>query len=158
MNKKIVILIVIVECILAILVIGVIGKAIETYFNDVHAEEIYFTTADGEVLTQGMKYIEKENKVEAIESERIVIEVNRWDRGYQLHWLVLSEKTTDKSVTFIAKSQNPDIEVSVNETGFVYFEGETNATIIISTTNGKTATVLLTTGQGEQSGDVDLGD
>ena len=162
MNKKIVILIVIVECILAILLIGIIGKAIETYFNAIQADEVYFTTSDGTKLTAGMKYFEKTDTIEMdennIEDNIIVIVVARWDRGYQLHWDVKPDNTSDKSVTFMAEANTEeDIEVSVNETGFVFFEDKVNATITISTTNGKTAVVQLITIE-PKSGDVDLGD
>ena len=85
MNKKIVILVVVVECILAILLIGIIGKALEVYYNEINAQEIYFTTSDGTVLTKGHLYKEKENEITEIESDRIVIEVAKWDRGIQLH-------------------------------------------------------------------------
>lgn len=156
MNKKIVILVVIVECILAVLLVAIVGKAIETHFSEIMPDEIYITTHDGVVLTSGQKYIEKDNKVENISNELIVIEVSRWDRGYQLNWVVKPNNTSDKSVTFLADPEKDEYEVSVNETGLVYFEGETNATVTISTKNGKTITVLLMPRQEQKTGDVDI--
>lgn len=156
MNKKIVILVVVVECILAVLLISVLGLAIETYFNATEAEEIHFTTADGTTLEKGMLYKEKEGTITRVDNDQIVIEVARPDRGYQLHWQIISDNTSDKSVTFVAKSQDPDVEVSVDENGFVYFEDDTNAIITISTKNGRTDSVLLIPRQGNQSGDVTL--
>lgn len=156
MNKKIVILVVIVECILAVLLVAIVGKAIEASYTERMAEEIYVTTHDGIVLAAGDKYIEKENKVEKIDSQLIVIEVTRWDRGYQLNWLIKPDNTSDKSVSFIAESEKETYEVSVNEAGFVYFEGETNATITLSTKNGKTITILLVPRTKQKTGDVEI--
>ena len=156
MNKKVMILIVVIECVLSILLIAVVGKAIETYFNETEAQEIYFTTADGAVLEGGTLYREKDGTIESIDSDRIVIEVARPDRGYQLHWQIIAENTTDRSVKFSAKSQDPDIVVSVDENGFVFFEEDTNATITISTKNGRTASVLLIPRQSGKGGTVSL--
>lgn len=156
MNKKVMILIVVIECVLSILLIAVLGKAIETYFTETEAQEIHFTTAEGVVLEPGTLYKEKDGSTTQIESEQIVIEVARPDRGYQLHWLIITDKTSDRSVTFSVKSQDPSIEVTVDENGFVYFADDVVATVTISTKNGRTATVLLTPRQGGQGGVVTL--
>ena len=156
MNKKVMILIVVIECVLAILLIAVLGMAIETYFNATEAEAIYFTTADGTVLEKGMLYKEKEGTVTQVENENIFIEVARPDRGYQLHWLIIADNTSDKSVTFLVKAQDPNVEVSVDENGFVFFGDDTNVTVTISTKNGRTASVLLIPRQGDQTGTVTL--
>ena len=156
MNKKVMILIVVIECVLSILLIAVIGKAIESYYKEVEAQEIYFTTAEGEILLPGMLYKEKEGTTETIDSDRIIIEVARPDRGYQLHWLIIAEETSDRSVIFNARSQDKNVEVTVDENGFVHFEDDVVVTITISTKNGRTATVLLTPRQGSQGGVVTL--
>ena len=156
MNKKVMILIVVIECVLSILLIAVIGKAIETYFNEVEAQDIYFTTADGVRLNPGMLYKEREGTTSEIDSDQIVIEVSRPDKGYQLHWVVIAENTSDRTVTFTARSQDPDVEVTVDESGFVHFDDAVNVTIIISTKNGRTASVLLVPRQKEKSGTVAL--
>ena len=156
MNKKVMILIVVIECVLSILLIAVIGKAIESYYKEVEAQEIYFTTAEGEILLPGMLYKEKEGTTETIDSDRIIIEVARPDRGYQLHWLIIAEETSDRSVIFNARAQDKNVEVTVDENGFVHFEDDVVVTITISTKNGRTATVLLTPRQGSQGGVVTL--
>ena len=156
MNKKVMILIVVIECVLSILLIAVIGKAIESYYKEVEAQEIYFTTAEGEILLPGMLYKEKEGTTETIDSDRIIIEVARPDRGYQLHWLIIAEETSDRSVIFNARAQDKNVEVTVDENGFVHFEDDVVVTVTISTKNGRTATVLLTPRQGGQSGVVTL--
>ena len=123
MNKKIVILIVIVECILSVLLIGVIGLAIESSHNEVECQEIYFTTPEGVRLENGES-----------------IEVARPDKGYQLHYAILPDNTSDQAVTFT--SGKPDY-VTVNESGYVTFIEDVDAVITISSKNGKTATVTL---------------
>ena len=156
MNKKVMILVVILECALSILLIAVLGLAIESFFNETEAEEIYFTTLEGERLSPGTLYKEKEGTVTAINSENIVIEVARPDKGYQLHWYIYAENTSDKSVIFNARSSDKNVEVSVDENGFVFFEDDVNATITISTKNGRTATVLLIPRQKEKTGTITL--
>ena len=168
MNKKIVILVVVVECILAVLMIGIVGKAIETYFNEIKADEIYFTTHDGEKLEKGDLYKEKENVIEKKDNDFITIEVARIDRGYQLDWMIIAEDTSDKSVTFTAESKNENYEAEVNETGYVSIyaldeyenpfneNDEISVIITIRTVNGKTATILLRSRQNPKSGTVDI--
>ena len=123
MNKKIVILIVIVECVLSILLIAVIGLAIESSHTEVGCREIYFATAEGERIEQGT-----------------IVEVERPDKGYQLHYEIVPENTSDKAVTFT--SSKPE-KVMVNESGYVTFIEDTDVVITISTKNGKTASVTL---------------
>ena len=156
MNKKVMILIVLLECVLSILLVAVLGIAVETFFKETEAEEVHFLTSGGEVMTPGHLYSEKEGTSREIENDQIIIEVNRPDRGYQLHWEVITEDTTDKSVTFLAISQNPDVEVTVDEDGFVHFDGDVVATVTVSTKNGRTATVLLIPRQKDKSGNVTL--
>ena len=73
-----------------------------------------------------------------------MIEVDRLDQGYQLYWLIIAENSSDKSVTFTARSQNPKEEVIVDESGYVHPDyGDSNITVTISTKNGRTATALL---------------
>ena len=123
MNKKIVVLIVIVECILAVLLIGVIGLAIESTYKEVGCREIYFTTPEGEKLDSDA-----------------ILEVARPDKGYQLHYAMDPANTSDKSVTFT--SGKPEF-VTVNESGYVTFIEDIDVVITISSKNGKTATVTL---------------
>ncbi len=156
MNKKVMILVVILECVLSILLIAILGKALESFFIETEAMQVHFTTSDGRILEPGMRYIEKDGTIEPIQSENIVIEVERPDKGYQLHWEVITKETTDKTVTFSAYSLDPDVEVSVDENGFVYFEDDVAADITISTKNGRTATVRLRPRQKEKGGSITL--
>ena len=156
MNKKVMILVVILECALSILLISVVGMAIETLNNETEAVDIRFTTAEGVLLEPGMLYKEKEGTTEEIKNDQLVIEVYRPDRGYQLHWEILAENASDRSVSFLAISHDPAVEVTVDESGYVHFDDEVEVTVIISTKNGRTATALLIPRQKEKSGNVTL--
>ena len=123
MSKKMMILIVIVECVLAVLLIGVIGLAIESTYTDVTCREIAFTLPDGTILTADD-----------------VITVDRPDRGYQMYYVFTPEDTTDKTVTF---STNKPDKVLINESGYVTFIEDTDVTVTVLTKNGKTATITL---------------
>ena len=125
MNKKIMILIVIAECVLAVFLIGVIGLAIESTYSGVDCREVYFTTADGVRLT----------------SEAVVeVSLLEMQNGYQLYFKLDPEDTSDVPVTFT--TSKPEI-VMVSETGLVTFREDTDVVITVSSKNGKTATIQL---------------
>lgn len=164
------ILIVVIECILAILLIAVIGKAMESFFYEVSAREICFTTftddvqtivkedqqeafertADGKVILKpGMLYKEKEKTVEKLPNENysyegavddIIIEYVN-PENLTLAWYIDPEDVADKAVTFIC--DDPDVEVEA--TGRVHFFGEeiVPVQVTIMTKNSKSATVIL---------------
>jgi len=124
------VIVVLVECVLAILLISVLGKAIETYQTEVECKEIYFTDANGEKI--------QINEVTGM----AVMEVTLTDtkRSIQLTWNFSPTNTSNKSVTFV--SSLPDW-VEVDESGMVNFFDDRAAVITISTTNGKSASIQL---------------
>ena len=170
MSKKVMILIVVIECVLSILLIAVLGKALESYFYEVAAQEICFTTftsdvtplpkegmneefektADGKiVLRPGMLYKEKEKTVETLPNENynyegvtddIIIEYVN-PENVVLSVVLFPENTADKAVTFSCR----DEEVEVDDTGRVHFLGEEirAVQVTVMTKNHKTATVIL---------------
>ena len=125
MNKKIMILIVIAECVLAVFLIGVIGLAIESTYSGVDCREVYFTTVDGVRLTS---------------EDAVEVSLLEMQDGYQLYYKLDPENTTDVPVTFT--TSKPDI-VQVSETGLVTFREDTDVVITVSSKNGKTATITL---------------
>ena len=135
MNKKIIVIVVLLECVLAILLVSFLGKAIETYFNEVSAREVCFLDEKGVPL-----------------EDDAIIEVERMDLGYQLEWRINPEKTSDKTITFA--SSKPDV-VTVDESGYVSFDIDTDVSITASTANGMTATVKLVPKRNTQ-GTVDI--
>ena len=114
-----------IECVLAILLIAVLGKAIESYNKEVFCEEVHFVNEQGEII------------------DNTTVRVKDLVQGCQLHYVVLPDDTTDQSVTFHSEKPN---EVFVDETGHVTFlkpKSPTTASITIATSNGKTATVTV---------------
>ena len=59
MNKKLVILIVLVECILAVLIVSFFGKVIEETRRDVLCQDIYFVDENGIKIEDGVFKKEK---------------------------------------------------------------------------------------------------
>lgn len=135
MNKKIIVIVVLLECVLAILLVSFLGKAIETYFNEVSAREVCFLDEKGVPL-----------------EDDAIIEVERMDLGYQLAWRINPEKTSDKTIIF--SSSKPD-QVTVDDSGYVSFDLDTDVSITASTANGMTATVRLVPKRNTQ-GTVDI--
>lgn len=170
MSKKVMILIVVIECVLAILLIAIIGKAMESLFYEVNARDIFFTTftsdvqelvqegqqelaertEDGKIILKpGMLYKEKEKTVEALPTadynyegvmDDIIIEYVNPERVV-LSVVFFPEDTADKAVTFSCD----DPEVEIEDTGRVHFLGEEirPVQITVMTKNHKTATVIL---------------
>ena len=126
MNRKVVIIVVLVECILAVLLISFFGQAIFNNIRNVPANEVYFVNQDGV----------------KIEEEAIEVELSDSKLSYQLYWKIEPEKVTDKSVEFI--SSKPDF-VTVSKTGLVTFYVETDVSITIRTLDGsnKSDTIVL---------------
>ncbi len=123
MNKKVVIIITLVECILAVLLISIFGQAIySVHIKDV--AEIHF------VDENGRRYEDDE-----------IVEITLTDDKltYQLNWVVLPEDAANKGVTF---TLSRDIAI-VSGTGVITFFDEGSVTIIMSTNDGRRITDSL---------------
>lgn len=170
MNKKIVILVVVVECILAILLISVLGLAIESIFSEVNAQEIFFTTDIGEVieqvpssdgkgwksttdgrliLTPGTLYREKEKRLEWLPTEDheeadakkdIIFEFYNPEK-VRLNYVIMPANTTENTVTFTCN--DPDVEIEGDGTVHFYGDEIHSVQITVRTKNGKSATIWL---------------
>lgn len=135
MNKKIVILIVIVECIAAILLVSFWGKMIESLHPVVVATAVYITDGDG-------------NRYE--EGSTINIELTDSVRTYQLHWEVSPSDASNKAVEFLIDDgdddpTNDDDDVIVSDSGLVTFFVDRSIMIIVRTKDGsqQRATIIL---------------
>lgn len=118
MNKKIVVIVVIVECILAVLMVSLLGAAIENAHKETKCTDIYFTNADYEKLRDGYD---------------IYVDTSHGKIDYQLYWVVSPDNTTDKSVVF--ESSEPD-SVLVSPTGRVTFIEDVSVIITITAADG----------------------
>ena len=127
MSKKIVVLAVFLECILAVFLISFFGKIIEDLRADVLCEDIYFTYETGEKIEDGVS-----------------IEVTLTDSkaSYQLYWALGPENVSNKEVIFT--SSKPEYVV-IDGTGNVTFFEDVDVVITIKALDGsgKTDSIML---------------
>ena len=133
MNKKVVFLVVLLECILAIFIVSIFGHAIEDSRRQILCQDIYFVDANGEKIEDG----------EMIEYELVGSDIN-----YQLYWVMETDKTSNKEVIF----ESSNTLVKVNSVGLVMFIEEVPVVITVRATDGsgKSDSVTLV----PKSGDV----
>ena len=138
MSKKIVVIVVLVECILAVLLISFFGQEIYNAKNNVKTTEIYFINEQGERL----------------QNDAIVeVELSDSALSYQLHWVAKPKNVSNKKVVFVSDNE----DVVVDSYGLVTFFEESTVLITIKTADGsnKTATIILTPKRNTE-GDVDI--
>ena len=144
MNKKVVVLIVFLECVLAVLLVSFFGKVIEETRRDVLCQEIYFVDEDGMKIEDNMPII-----ITIDESTPII--------RYKLQWKIVAVNTTDKTV---------NVEIDGDGVGYdpgreelvIYtdgFESPVEITIRVMDGSEKTDTITLIPVR-ENSGDIDI--
>lgn len=138
MNKKIVVIVVIVECILAVLMVSLLGVAIENAHKETKCTDVYFTNADYEKLRDDYS---------------ITVDTSHGNIDYQLYWVVSPDNTTDKSVVF--ESSEPD-KVLVSPTGRVTFIEDVTVVITVTTTDGSNRSDSITLRHKQKKNDVDM--
>ena len=117
MNKKVVFLVVLLECILAIFIVSIFGHAIEDSRRQILCQDIYFVDANGEKIEDG----------EMIEYELVGSDIN-----YQLYWVMETDKTSNKEVIF----ESSNALVKVNSEGLVMFIEEVPVVITVRAVDG----------------------
>ena len=127
MSKKIVFLIVLIECILAVLLIGVFGGAIFSAINKKPVTDLYFMDKDGVKIEDNINL-----EVELTDSQRDV----------QLYWVVVPDDASEQKVSFT--SSKPDVAI-VSESGLVTFFEDESVTITVQALDGsnKTDTIII---------------
>ena len=130
MNKKVVILIVFVECVLAIFLVGIWGMAIDGRFSKIGCTDIWFEDANG---------------VRYDEGATIEIELSLNEEGeayYQLYHGIAPDDITNPSVRY--NTNKPD-KVVVAKDGKVTFYAIIPVTITIMADDGtaKQATIRI---------------
>jgi hypothetical protein len=123
MNKKVVILIVLIECILAVLLVSFFGKVIEETRRDVYCQEIYFVDENGMKIEDGAPIM--------VEIEKDSYKPIR----YQLKWQIITNSTTNKEVS---------VEFSENTVSYDYGNGE----LVISPYCNKSVVITVRTTDG----------
>ncbi|MEG1528658.1 MAG: hypothetical protein RR248_03790 [Clostridia bacterium] len=140
MNRKLIIVIVLVVFCLSIIVVSVFGIMADYFPENVTATDIYFTDINGK-------------KLELNEEDKLVIEVELdASSTYLLYWIVSPENVTSHDVNIIIPSSYNDI-VSVSQAGegmaIVTFlkgkvpEGGVPITIKCADGSEKSATIML---------------
>ena len=117
MNKKVVFLVVLLECILAIFIVSIFGHAIEDTRRQILCQDIYFVTESGEKIEDG---------------EMIEYKLEGSNRSYQLYWVMETSETSNKEVMF--ESDNPYVLVS--DDGLVTFVKMVDAVITVKAIDG----------------------
>lgn len=125
MNKKVVFLVVLLECILAIFIVSMFGHAIEDSRRQILCQELYFVDESGEKIA---------------DDEMITFTVTDTNMSYQLYWVMETAQTSNKEVVF--ESDNP--LVKVNQLGLVTFLEETDVVITIKAIDGSDKTDSIT--------------
>ena len=118
MSKKVVYIVILIECILAVFLISFFGQAIFNAVKKIPVQYINFTYADGSVIADGVD-----------------IEVDTTSSiDFQLYWEVGPDEAVNKEVSFI--SSRPD-QVKVDpKTGFVTFIEDVDVTITVKSLDG----------------------
>lgn len=129
MNKKVVIIVVIIECIAAILLVSFWGKMIEALNPVVVPTEVYFVDDAG-------------NKIQ--NNAVIHLQLTDSNRDYQLRWVVKPDNATEKGVEFIFGSENAEDNAVISNSGRVTFFTDNAVTVIIRTKDGaQKASIIL---------------
>ena len=139
MNKKIVFMIVLIECFLAVLLIGVFGQAIFDAMSRKSITEIYFAYEDG-------------TKVE--DNINLEVELSDSMRDVQLYWVIVPDDASDQKVKFT--SSKPDVAI-VSESGLVTFFEDESVTITVQTLDGSNQTdTIVVVPLDKSGGNVDI--
>lgn len=146
MNKKLIVLIVALECVFSVFLISIFGPMIESH-SKILVEDIYLIDENREQL----------KTPEGEEMPTVKIDVPN-DYDYEFRVGVKSDDATDKSYTVTHNRAEGDIEITMTSKGFrVTFLSEvTNVTVTVKAKDGsqKTANVLIT----RTGGNTDIGD
>ena len=139
MSKKIVFIIVLIECILAVLLIGVFGGAIFSAINKKPVTDLYFTYQDGTKIEDGIT---------------LEVELSDSVRDVQLYWAVLPDDASEQKVSFTCSK--PDAAV-VNDAGVVTFFVDVSVTITVQSLDGSNKTdVIVIVPKLKLGGNVDI--
>lgn len=133
MSKKIVLIVVLIECILAVLLISLFGQAIYSSTPKL-VNEVYFTYENGEKIA---------------DDQHLEVVLTDTKRDYQLYWTVDPENAQNPNVVF--SSSNPS-SVIVDASGRVTFRRTVlSVTITVSTLDGsnKNDVIILTVNEAD---------
>ena len=147
MNKKLIILIVALECVFSVFLISIFGPMIESLHSKVLVSDLYLLDEDRVRL--------EPDEDEEIPSVKIAIP-NDFD--YEFRVVVETEEATDRTYTVTHNRTDEDIEIKMTKNGFrvTFISDVANVTVTVKANDGslKTASVLIT----KAGGNTDVGD
>ena len=117
MNKKVVFLVVLLECLLAVLIVNLFGHVILDPSKQIVCKDLYFSTESGEKIEDG---------------EIIEYSLTDSNISYQLYWVMEATDVSNKEVVF--ESNHP--MVKVNSLGLVTFIEEVSVIITVRAVDG----------------------
>ncbi|MBE7084651.1 MAG: hypothetical protein E7368_01185 [Clostridiales bacterium] len=120
MSKKVVFIVILIECVLAVFLISFLGQAIYNSVNKVYVTEIYFTYKDG-------------TKIE--DDVPLKLELTDENRSYTLDWVVGPENATNQEVYFSGNVDESLVRVDP-ETGKVTFRKLVDVVITVMSMDG----------------------
>ncbi len=130
MNKKVVVLIVFLECILAVLLISFLGKVIEETRRDVLCKEIYFVDENGMKIEDDMPLMIE------VDGTKVV--------RYKLQWKIVAKNTTDKTVRVEVEDDSVSYDMGSEELIISpFFDKPVDITVRVMDGSEKTDTITL---------------
>ena len=131
MNKKLMILIVALECVFSVFLISIFGPMVEAIHSGVPVSEICFLDENGERLADGT-----------------VLEVDlENERSVSLSWLILPEDAKNKTVTVTADVGEDVVRITEDEDGLgarITFRKTEVVRITVRATDGSTESATIT--------------
>lgn len=134
MNKKIVIIILVLVCMLSIIVIGIFGSAVVNRNSPVSVKDVTFKVDNGLYDSNGKLYI-----------ELVIDDANPKLAPLQLKWVIGPDNATNKQVTFATDSP---MVATVNNQGLITFSENITST--------KTVIIFITTNDGSKRAEIKL--
>ena len=138
MNKKLIVLIVALECVFSVFLISIFGPMLEMLHTPADVREIYILDKDGKRVERGA-----------------VIELDLETRSYDLVWEVLPEDADNKTMTVSAfvdgeeiteGSEDPAVRITMSpdgESARITFRKKKPVRISVTATDGSAVTTFV---------------
>lgn len=143
MNKKLIILIVALECVFSIFLISVFGPMVESLHTKVVVKDVYFVNDAGERMEEGAT---------------VTVDLDK-SRSYHLDFVVESEDATERTVDILC-NQEGAVEITPDADGFgfeILFIDKSipSVTIVIRATDSSQKSASITLSKASSDTDID---
>ena len=145
MNKKLIVLIVALECVFSVFLISIFGPMIEAIHSKVIVKDLYFVNDAGERMTEG---------------ETVTVNLDE-SRSYHFDFEVVTEEATDRTVMILHNRTEDEIEIEEDVDGFgftVHFlsKNVSGVTIIVRANDSSQKSASITLSKGGSN--INIGD